>query len=183
VIHSFAAVVTGADVTSPDSPDADALYEAGRDDALLTSDSGVQRDIFDREAPSVAAAVASAITAIETTITGARVTAAQPLDPPGLHHYRSPPKHPGIRLGPVSCQPSERPLDVPAGSDRRRIPAVSSSGRCPGSPAGRARQVPHARGRSNVFQPSDPYSQAACRPVLTLRAARSGAGEGHRFVR
>jgi hypothetical protein len=69
--------VTGADFTSPDSPDADALYEAGCDDALLTSDGGVQLAIFDREASSFADAVASAITAIETTIPSARVTAVQ----------------------------------------------------------------------------------------------------------
>jgi hypothetical protein len=81
VIHSFAVVVTGADFTSPDGVHADALYEAGCDDALLTSESGVQRAIFDREAPSFAAAVASAITAIETAIPGARVTCVQRLGP------------------------------------------------------------------------------------------------------
>ena len=78
--HSFAVVVDGVDLTSPDSPDADALYEAGCDDALLTSSSGMQRAIFDREAPSFAAAVASAITAIESSIPGARVTAVERLD-------------------------------------------------------------------------------------------------------
>jgi hypothetical protein len=83
VIHSFSLVVTGADFTGPDSTDADALYEAGCDDALLTSESGVQRAIFDREAPSFATAVASAITAIETTIPGAKVTSVQRLDPAG----------------------------------------------------------------------------------------------------
>ena len=83
MIHSFAVTVTGADFTSADSPDADALYEAGCDDALLTSDSGVQRAIFDRKAPSFAEAVASAITAIETAIPGARVTAVQRLDSAG----------------------------------------------------------------------------------------------------
>ena len=46
MIHSFAVVIDGVDLTSPDSGDADALYEAGGDDALLTSSAGVQRAIF-----------------------------------------------------------------------------------------------------------------------------------------
>jgi hypothetical protein len=54
VKHSFAVVIDGVDVTSPDSLDADALSEAGCDDALPTSSSGMQRVIFDREAPSFA---------------------------------------------------------------------------------------------------------------------------------
>jgi len=81
VRHWFAVVIGGVDLISPDSPDADALYEAGCDDALLTSSAGVQRAIFDREAPSFATAVASAITAIESSIPGARVTAVERLDP------------------------------------------------------------------------------------------------------
>jgi hypothetical protein len=81
VIHSFAVVIDGVDFTGPDSPHADALYDAGCDDALLTSSADVQRAVFDREAPSFAAAVASAITAIETSIPGARVVAVERLDP------------------------------------------------------------------------------------------------------
>lgn len=73
MIHSFSVVITGVDLTDPDSPHADALFEAGCDDALLTSDGGVQRAVFDREAPSFAAAVASAITAIESAVPGAQV--------------------------------------------------------------------------------------------------------------
>ena len=80
MIHSFAVVIDGVDLTGPDSSHADALYEAGCDDALLTSSAGVQRAVFDREAPSFAAAVASAITAIETSIPGARVVAVERLD-------------------------------------------------------------------------------------------------------
>ncbi len=80
MIHSFAVVIDGVDLTSPDSPDADALYEADCDDALLTGAAGVQQAIFDREAPSFAAAVASAITAIESSIPGARVVAVERLD-------------------------------------------------------------------------------------------------------
>jgi hypothetical protein len=83
VRHSFAVVIDGVDLTSPDSPDADVLYEAGCDDALLGSSAGVQRAVFDREAPGFAAAVASVITAVESGIPGARVTAAGRLDPAG----------------------------------------------------------------------------------------------------
>lgn len=41
MVHSFAVVIDGVDLTDPDSPHADALYEAGCDDALLTSSAGV----------------------------------------------------------------------------------------------------------------------------------------------
>ncbi|HMK97582.1 MAG TPA: hypothetical protein VK425_08570 [Acidimicrobiales bacterium] len=83
MIHSFAVVIDGVDLTSRDSPHADALYEAGCDDAVLVSDAGVQRAIFDREAPSFAEAVASAITAIETSIPGAQVLAVERTSPAG----------------------------------------------------------------------------------------------------
>lgn len=53
---------------------------AGCDDTLVTSSSGIQRAIFDREAPSFANAVASAIAAIESSIPGARVVAVERLD-------------------------------------------------------------------------------------------------------
>jgi hypothetical protein len=81
VIHSFAVVVDGADLTSPASADADALHEAGCDDALLTSSPGEQRLVFDREAPTFADAVASAITAIETGLPGARVMTVERITP------------------------------------------------------------------------------------------------------
>jgi hypothetical protein len=80
MIHSFAVVIDGVDLMSPDSSDADALYEAGCNDALLTSSGTTQRAVFDREAPSFAAAVASAITAIESAVPGARVVAVERLD-------------------------------------------------------------------------------------------------------
>ena len=83
MIHSFSVVIDGVDLTSPGSPDADALYEAGCDDAVLVSDAGVQRAIFDREAPSFAEAVASAITAIETSVPGAQVRAVERASPAG----------------------------------------------------------------------------------------------------
>ena len=83
MIFSFAVVITGVDLTSPDSQHADALFEAGCDDALLTSEGSVQRAVFDREAPSFAAAVASAINAIETAVPGARVIRIERLDSVG----------------------------------------------------------------------------------------------------
>ena len=76
VQHSFAVLIDGMDPTSPESPDADALCEVGCGDALLASSAGVQRAIFDREKPGFAAAVAGAITAVESGIPGALVTAA-----------------------------------------------------------------------------------------------------------
>jgi hypothetical protein len=81
VIYSFSVTIDGVDVTGTQSSDADILYGAGCDDALLGSDGEVQWAIFDREAPSFAAAVASAITAIETSIPGARVRNVNRLDP------------------------------------------------------------------------------------------------------
>ncbi len=82
MIHPFAVTIDGADLTSPNSADADALFEAGCDDAVLTSSSGAQQAIFDREAPSFAAAVASAIAAIEGSIPGARVIVVERVAPP-----------------------------------------------------------------------------------------------------
>lgn len=83
MIHSFAVVVGGVDLMGQDGRDADALLEAGCDDAVLTSDGGVQRALFDREAPSFAAAVASAIAAIEGAIPGARVVQVERLPAAG----------------------------------------------------------------------------------------------------
>jgi hypothetical protein len=83
MIHSFAVVIDGVDLTGPGSSDADALYEADCTDALLTSSGGTQRAVFDREAPSFADAVASAITAIESAVPGARVVAVERLDSAG----------------------------------------------------------------------------------------------------
>lgn len=80
MIHSFAVVIEGIDLTSADSPHPDALYEAGCDDALLSSSGSTQRAVFDREAPTFAAAVASAIAAIETAVPGARVVVIERLD-------------------------------------------------------------------------------------------------------
>ncbi|MGH3266474.1 MAG: hypothetical protein ACRDNS_31285 [Trebonia sp.] len=80
MIYSFAVTIEGIDLTSPDSPHADALFEAGCDDALLSSSGGVQRASFDRQAASFADAVAGAIAAIETSVPGARVRQVERLD-------------------------------------------------------------------------------------------------------
>lgn len=82
MIHSFAVVIEGVDLTDVHSTDADALYEAGCDDALLSSRAGVQEALFDREAPTFADAVASAIAAIES-LPGARVVSVVRVGPAG----------------------------------------------------------------------------------------------------
>lgn len=80
MIYSFALVVEGVDLTGVDSRHPDDLYEAGCDDTALTSEGGLQRAIFDREAGSFAAAVASAIAAVEGAVPGSRVLTVQRLD-------------------------------------------------------------------------------------------------------
>jgi len=83
VVHSFTLVDEGVSLSSPDSAAADALYEAGCDDALVSH--GVEQQIiFDRDADTFAAAVASAINAVETAVVGARVIRVERLDAAGL---------------------------------------------------------------------------------------------------
>jgi len=89
VVHSFTLVVDGVDLASPGSPAPDALYEAGCDDALLASHGAEQQIVFDRDASTFAAAVASAITAVETALPGARVMRIDRLSPAEL-----PPRQP-----------------------------------------------------------------------------------------
>jgi hypothetical protein len=96
VHHSFTVVIDGVDLTSPDSPDADVLYEGGCDDALLGSSAGAQRAVFDREAASFAA---DAITAIESGIPGARVMAAGRLDAAWAPLPHRPDHRAGARAG------------------------------------------------------------------------------------
>lgn len=62
--HTFTLIVEGPDVTDPDI--ADALFEAGCDDALVGRSHGVQFVDFDREAESIEDAVLSAVTAVES---------------------------------------------------------------------------------------------------------------------
>ncbi len=80
MVHSFTLVVDGADLVSPNSPAPDALYQAGCADALLVSHGAEQQMVFDREASTFAAAVASAITAVETALPGARVVRVDRLE-------------------------------------------------------------------------------------------------------
>lgn len=70
-VFSFTLTIDGADVMSDDAQEA--LFEAGCDDATFGISDGVQTAEFDREAAEFAEAVASAIKAIESTVTGARV--------------------------------------------------------------------------------------------------------------
>lgn len=89
MVHSFTLVVVGIDLVSPDSPAPDALYEAGCDDAMLTSHGAEQQIVFDRDASTFAVAVASAITAVETALPGALVIRVDRLPPAEL-----PPRQP-----------------------------------------------------------------------------------------
>lgn len=61
--YQFTLIVDGPDLQ--DDGQADALYESGCDDALIGRSHGVQHLDFDREAPSLDAAVLSAVADIE----------------------------------------------------------------------------------------------------------------------
>ncbi len=68
---SFTVTIEGADVMAEGAQEA--LFEAGCDDATFGVSDGVQTAEFDREAADFAEAVASAITAVESAVPGARV--------------------------------------------------------------------------------------------------------------
>lgn len=70
-VFSFTLTIEGADVMADGVQNA--LFEAGCDDATFGVSQGVQTAEFDREAAEFAEAVASAIKAIESTVSGARV--------------------------------------------------------------------------------------------------------------
>ena len=76
--YSFIFIIRGADVLAEEH--ADALFEAGCDDALFGERDGVQYADFDREAESFAKAIDSAVTAIETAVSGAMVVRIEPDD-------------------------------------------------------------------------------------------------------
>jgi hypothetical protein len=76
--YSFVLLIRGTDIL--DERYADALFEAGCDDALFGERSAVRYADFDREGPSLAHAVSSAIQAIETAVPGARVVRVEPDD-------------------------------------------------------------------------------------------------------
>jgi hypothetical protein len=71
--HSFEVVLEGVDFESFERNDADALYEAGCGDSLPCLDGPLAKVVFDREAASFAAAVASAVLAIESALPHARI--------------------------------------------------------------------------------------------------------------
>jgi hypothetical protein len=170
VIHPFAAVATGAGFTSPDSPGADALSEAGRDDALRPATPAYSGTSSTRGAPASPRRSPALSQRSRPLSLAPRVTAAKPLDPAGTDHYRSPPRHPGMRPGAVSCQPSERPLDVLAGSDRRRIPRSLPQGGVQGvqraGAPGSARKCPAPACSSLLIR----TLRLLARPVLTSGA-------------
>lgn len=68
---SFTLMIEGADVMTDAAQNA--LFEAGCDDATFGVSNGVQIAEFDREAADFAEAVASAIKAVESAVSGARV--------------------------------------------------------------------------------------------------------------
>jgi hypothetical protein len=73
VTHWFEVVLEGVDFVSEASDDADALYEAGCADTVPVHDGPVVKVVFYREAASFAAAVASALLAIERALPHARI--------------------------------------------------------------------------------------------------------------
>ena len=70
-MFSFSMTIEGADILGETAQEA--LFEAGCDDATFGVSGGVQTAEFDREASDFSEAVASAIRAIESTVSGARV--------------------------------------------------------------------------------------------------------------
>ena len=73
MIHWFEITIEGADFVSEESDDADALYEAGGADTVPIQDGPVVKVVFHREAASFAAAVASAVLAIERALPHAKI--------------------------------------------------------------------------------------------------------------
>jgi hypothetical protein len=75
-VYSFSLVLQGARDLTPEI--ADALYEAGCDDALVGSRDGALFAEFDREAPSSAEAILSAIRQVESAGAGLTVARVEP---------------------------------------------------------------------------------------------------------
>jgi len=76
--HEFTLIVEGPDLQ--DDSHANALFEAGCDDATVGRVAGVQYLDFDREAESIADAVFEATETIERAVPGARVVHLEPDD-------------------------------------------------------------------------------------------------------
>jgi len=75
-VYSFSLILQGASELTPEI--ADALYEAGCDDALVGTRDGVLFAEFDREAPSSAEAIISAVRQIESAGVGLIVVRVEP---------------------------------------------------------------------------------------------------------
>jgi len=75
-VYSFSLVLQGASDLTPEI--ADTLYEAGCDDALVGSRDGLLFAEFDREAPSSAEAIISAIRQVESAGVGLTVVRVEP---------------------------------------------------------------------------------------------------------
>ena len=80
MIHWFEVVLEGVDFVSVESTDADALYEAGCADTVPRHDGPAMKVAFYREAASFAAAVASAVLAIERALPHARIIRVERVD-------------------------------------------------------------------------------------------------------
>ena len=78
--HSFEVFLEGADFVSEDSGDADAVFEAGCGDSVPVHNDTSVKLVFDREAASFAAAVSSALLAIESALPNARVMRVERID-------------------------------------------------------------------------------------------------------
>lgn len=74
--YEFTLIFRGADLLSEEN--LDALFEAGCDDATFGEREKLQYAAFEREAENLAAAVKSAIVAIEATVSGAQVVRVEP---------------------------------------------------------------------------------------------------------
>lgn len=77
-IHHFVLVLSG--VSEPDSHLEDAIFDAGCDDAILAFRNGVAYLEFDRQAPSLDAAILSAIRDVERADRRLTVVAVEPGD-------------------------------------------------------------------------------------------------------
>lgn len=77
-VHRFSLLIHGIDVLSDD--DFDALYAAGCNDALFGVRQGMQFAEFARREDTLAAAVGSAISQVESAVPGARVMRVEPDD-------------------------------------------------------------------------------------------------------
>jgi hypothetical protein len=75
-IHQFTLVLDGVDEETPNLEDS--LFEAGCDDALINYKNGTVYLDFDREDKSLEHAIISAIKAIESTDSGAKIVSVAP---------------------------------------------------------------------------------------------------------